>query len=109
VPRAASWSGIPEPAGGRRLETGGHGAIVFVPLVAWSPSGCRLGRGAGWYDRLLSCLGTGAVTVGLGYEVQCYDHLPRAPWDVDLNYIVTEERLMRCAEAGRANIGGMRD
>ncbi len=73
-------------------------AIVFVPLVAWDLDGTRLGRGGGFYDRLLNTLAPDTIRVGLAYELQYIPHLPRDPWDVPMHYIITEQRLLRCGQ-----------
>ncbi len=72
-------------------------AILLLPLVAWDASGMRLGRGGGFYDRL--CTGTACADlprVGLGYEFQRVERLPRDSWDVRMHYVITECRVVRC-------------
>lgn len=81
----------PERGEGAPLEPGRRPVIVLVPLVAWGDGGERLGRGGGWYDRVLTRLGF--PTVGLGYEFQ-RAHVPTEPWDVRLDYVVTESRII---------------
>ena len=71
-------------------------ALALVPLVAWDRYGGRLGRGGGFYDRLFAGLTTGITRVGLAFEFQEYAELPRDPWDVSLDYVITERRLVRC-------------
>ena len=71
-------------------------AVALVPLVAWDRYGGRLGRGGGFYDRLFAELTSGITRVGLAYEFQEYAELPRDPWDVSLDYVITERRIVRC-------------
>lgn len=91
---------------GEPLETGPFGLIqpistnvevtpniVLVPLVAFDFRMARLGQGAGHYDRALSLL-SGAVTVGIAWSVQQTDFIPVDPWDVPLDYVLTEKEWM---------------
>jgi 5-formyltetrahydrofolate cyclo-ligase len=71
-------------------------AVALLPIVAWNADGMRVGRGGGFYDRLFATLSPAIVRIGLGYEFQCVEGLPRDPWDVLLHYIVTEQRLICC-------------
>lgn len=66
---------------------------VVVPCVAVDESGHRVGFGAGYYDRALA--GTGAVRIGVAFEVQVVAQLTPAPWDVPLDVVVTESRCVR--------------
>jgi 5-formyltetrahydrofolate cyclo-ligase len=87
-------AGVMEFSDGAPLVTGVGRGIVLVPLLAWSRRGDRLGRGGGWYDRVLPRLGM--PTVGVGYEFQEQEHVPNEPTDVRLDYVVTESRLVEC-------------
>jgi 5-formyltetrahydrofolate cyclo-ligase len=89
----ANRFGIPEPVDGQecppqRLE------LVLMPLVAFSPSGTRLGMGAGFYDRTFDfCLThpeSGPMLVGAAYGLQEVDSLPAQSWDVPLDAVVTD-------------------
>jgi len=71
-------------------------AIALVPMVAWDRTGTRLGRGGGFYDRLFAALDPEIVRVGLAYEFQEIEDLPRDPWDVPLHYVITERRVVEC-------------
>jgi 5-formyltetrahydrofolate cyclo-ligase len=64
--------------------------IVLVPLVAFDRRLTRLGQGAGHYDRALSVIPE-ATTVGIAWSVQCADFIPADPWDIPLDYILTEK------------------
>jgi 5-formyltetrahydrofolate cyclo-ligase len=86
--------GILEPPTTGALEAEALGAaLVCVPGIAFTPDGARLGRGGGYYDRLLAALSAGAVTAGLGYSFQLIDHLPEQARDRRLDFIVTESAV----------------
>jgi 5-formyltetrahydrofolate cyclo-ligase len=83
--------GIPEPRDGVEVEPRNLGqALVCVPGVAFSPSGHRLGRGGGYYDRLISELSPETMTVGLAYSFQMLDTLPEHASDRRVRFIATE-------------------
>jgi 5-formyltetrahydrofolate cyclo-ligase len=87
--------GVWEPLAGGSLPRGA-GAMALVPVVAWDAHGTRLGRGGGFYDRVFADGRANIVRVGLAYEFQCWPNLPRDPWDVPLQYVITEQRVVRC-------------
>jgi len=89
-----------EPLEGEPLGRGEKPGIVLVPLLAWTAAGDRLGRGGGWYDRVLPGLGMAAI--GAGYEFQEREHVPTEPCDVRLDYVVTEDRLIECGRVPSA-------
>lgn len=62
--------------------------LIIVPGVAYDRKGNRLGRGKGFYDRLLKT--TKATKVGIGYEFQLVDAIPTEPHDVKMNIIITQ-------------------
>jgi len=66
--------------------------LVFVPLLAFTESGERLGYGGGFYDRTLSTLAeTGPVfACGVAYDGQKAHTLPTGPYDVRLDAVLTE-------------------
>ena len=84
---------IPEPLDGSPLSAGTEGVVFLVPGVAFDPRGVRLGRGAGCYDRALARHPT-ALRVGLAYEMQVVPSLPEAAWDVPMDAVVTEARVL---------------
>lgn len=72
--------------------------MVVVPLVAFDHTGGRLGMGGGYYDRSFSWrkhrqYWQGPFLAGYGYEFQQLKHVPRQPWDVSMDAIVTENTL----------------
>jgi 5-formyltetrahydrofolate cyclo-ligase len=92
--------GILEPTGTARLAKAEFEALtIFVPGVAFDMLGNRLGRGQGWYDRLLQRAGERAAIVALAYEFQIVDAVPTGPEDQNVNYVITEERVVHCGSA----------
>ena len=87
--------GILEPAGDSRLPQDHGDLVVFVPGVAFDSRGNRLGRGKGWYDRLITELGR-ATLVALAYDFQIVDEVPTASWDQRVHYVITERRIVDC-------------
>jgi 5-formyltetrahydrofolate cyclo-ligase len=93
--------GIPEPAvRARRFFTARGIDLVIAPLVAFDPSGHRLGLGGGYYDRTFApAIGRArpwAPIIGVAYEHQRVPELEPAPWDVTLDMVVTERHIWRC-------------
>ena len=82
---------IPQPKD--PAESLGIFDIAFVPGLAFSRSGVRLGYGKGIFDKLL--LGTGALKIGLAYDFQVVDELPEEQHDLRMDIIITEERVLR--------------
>lgn len=66
--------------------------VVFVPLVGFTSDGARLGQGGGHYDRWLAGH-PGAVAIGLAWDTQLVESLPREPHDHHLRAVVTPTRL----------------
>ncbi len=65
----------------------------IIPGVGFSRDGFRLGRGGGHYDVTLRQV-RGAFLVGVAYQLQLCDELPREPHDVPLDAIVTERETL---------------
>lgn len=61
--------------------------VVIVPAMAFDPEGNRLGRGKGFYDRLLA--NTQATRIGIGYDFQMLDVLPIDCHDIKMHYVFT--------------------
>ena len=61
--------------------------LAIVPGIAFTPDGERLGRGRGYYDRLLPHL-TVALKVGLCWPFQIVDELPAEPHDQLMDMVI---------------------
>lgn len=64
--------------------------LVLVPGIAFDARGGRLGRGKGFYDRLL--LGVRGTKCGVAFDEQLVDAVPVGPLDIRLNCILTPTR-----------------
>lgn len=74
--------------------------VWLVPGVAFDLEGQRLGRGRGYYDRLLD--GTRGVRVGVAWDWQVLTGLPHAAHDVAMDWVVTDTRTIACGSAPAA-------
>jgi 5-formyltetrahydrofolate cyclo-ligase len=71
--------------------------LVLLPGLFFSPgSGARLGRGGGYFDRYLARVPRGVPRVGVALEWQLRDELPIDDHDQFMDWVVTEERVIRC-------------
>lgn len=65
--------------------------LIVTPGVAYDRNGNRVGRGKGYYDRLLA--ETRAVKIGVGYDFQLIDDdIETDGHDVQVDIIITENR-----------------
>jgi 5-formyltetrahydrofolate cyclo-ligase len=71
--------------------------VALMPGLAWDRAGNRLGRGAGYYDRLLAHPDWRAFRCGLFFATQEFPALPADPWDQPLQAVVTEREIIRTA------------
>jgi 5-formyltetrahydrofolate cyclo-ligase len=71
--------------------------LVIVPGVAFDPTGCRLGRGGGFYDRLLADPALRATTCGVCFAEALLPDLPCQPHDARVQAVCTERGLTAAA------------
>ena len=64
--------------------------LVLVPGIAFDLDGYRLGRGKGFYDRLLAVLP--GPSCGVAFDQQIVSQIPAEPHDMRLNCILTPTR-----------------
>lgn len=105
--RLESWQQLTPPArfGVREPEAGCPALplkqldLVLVPGVAFDVFGRRLGRGKGYYDRLLT--GFSGIKCGAAFDVQVLPTIPGEPHDVTLNCLLTPTRRLEFPAAPR--------
>jgi 5-formyltetrahydrofolate cyclo-ligase len=91
--------GIPEPIPNRdNVLPVQHLDLVIMPLLGFDAALNRLGMGGGFYDRSLAFRNRRKVSrrpflLGLAFEVQHVDQLQRQSWDINVDAIISEEKL----------------
>jgi 5-formyltetrahydrofolate cyclo-ligase len=80
--------GLLEPSGEHSQVDAAELAVVLVPGLAFTRAGARLGRGKGFYDRLLAGLPEGCGTIGVGFSDQVVPSLPVEAHDRPLGAVV---------------------
>lgn len=68
--------------------------LILVPGVAFTRAGARLGRGGGYYDRLLSVLPSGTCKIGVCFDVQIVSELPVHSHDQHVDFVATESGIL---------------
>lgn len=89
LPRSYS---IPEPPKDAPLFSFDTKALCVVPALAFDMLGFRLGYGKGYYDRFLKNFD--GYTVGAVYSELLCDALPRGYYDMAVEMIITERRII---------------
>jgi 5-formyltetrahydrofolate cyclo-ligase len=89
---------IPEYEGPRRRAE--RLDVLFVPLLGIDDEGYRMGQGGGFYDATLAFrrhrqLIHKPLLIGVAFECQRVAQVPREPWDVRLDGLLTERGLYR--------------
>jgi 5,10-methenyltetrahydrofolate synthetase len=72
-------------------------SVFLLPGLAFDVLGNRLGRGAGYYDRLLQGARRGAFTVGVTSVELVVDQLPTEAHDQKVRFLATEEGVIETA------------
>ncbi len=86
------WYGIREPVASAGPLALNPLDLILVPGVAFDRHGRRLGRGKGFYDRLLS--GLPGIKCGIAFDEQMVEAVPVAPHDILVNRILTPTRWL---------------
>lgn len=83
--------GIQTPVDSRELVPD----VMLLPLNGWDDAGYRLGYGGGYMDRTLAALLPRPLAIGVGYELGRLPTIRPQPWDIPMDYIVTERAVYR--------------
>ncbi len=67
--------------------------LIIVPGVAFDLRGMRVGRGKGFYDRLLAR--TSVVKIGVAYDFQIVDEIYADAHDIPVDIVITDKRFFR--------------
>jgi len=93
--------GIPFPVGSREL-TPDH---VLLPMNGWDCAGYRLGYGSGYFDRTLASLARKPDIIGVSFELAQMSTIHPQPWDIPVDYVVTERGAYRRDSGGLVLLG----
>lgn len=88
---SAGAYGILEPTGTQLPQITAH-TVCFVPGIAFTQKGERLGQGGGYYDRYLERYPQ-LFTVGLCYSEMLLDTVPTQAHDRRVDAVITEHRI----------------
>lgn len=83
--------GVLEPRRGEKYKLS-ELDLIIVPMVGGDERGHRIGYGGGFYDRFLQ--GLDCSTIGLCFEQNILTKLPIESFDIPLDKIITEERII---------------
>ena len=65
--------------------------LILVPGVAFARDRHRLGRGGGFFDRLLGGRAAQAFKLGVCFSFQLLEELPASPDDIAMDAVVTDD------------------
>ena len=82
--------GVREPAATCEEISLSRFDLVLVPGMAFDLAGNRLGRGQGFYDRMLAEVS--GIKCGVAYDFQLLEKIPTEPHDAKVNFIFTPAR-----------------
>jgi len=84
---------VREPAPSCEIVPFNRFDLVIVPGVSFDLAGNRLGRGMGFYDRILA--ESSGVKCGVAYDFQLKESIPVETHDAKVNFIFTPGRCVR--------------
>lgn len=85
---AASAMGIMEPLGSPRVEPA-EMDLILAPGLAFSADGKRLGRGGGFYDRLIERRSAQQAVWGVAFDFQLLADLPMTEHDFPVDRVIS--------------------
>ena len=68
--------------------------LILVPGLAFDRSGTRLGRGGGYYDRLLSEFE--GLRVGVCFEELVFEQIPAESHDARMDFLIMPSGIISC-------------
>ncbi|MGA3285051.1 MAG: 5-formyltetrahydrofolate cyclo-ligase [Verrucomicrobiota bacterium] len=92
----AGQFGIREPKAGCPEIPLERLGLILVPGVAFDLRGGRLGRGRGFYDRLLPEIH--GIKCGIAFDEQIVDAVPTGRLDVRMDFVLTPTRCVKVEE-----------
>lgn len=87
--------GLRNPVAGVPIPFGQIGLVV-APALGFDRLGNRLGRGGSFYDRFFANKEVIASRCGLAFAEQLVDSIPITESDEPVDFVVTDEEVIRC-------------
>lgn len=76
--------------------------LILMPGVAFAKDGYRVGYGGGYYDRFLAKLDKKVMKIALAFDLQVVDTVPVESFDIPVDMIITEKRIINCSENNKS-------
>lgn len=97
------WPGVKMTAGVFDLPVPDGTRVLFpdallIPPVGFGPRGYRLGYGGGYFDRTLAAMAPQPIKIAVAFEVSRMSTIHPQPYDVPMDFIVTEAGVHRVIE-----------
>lgn len=78
--------------------------VVLMPLVGFDNKGNRIGMGGGFYDRSFAFTKRNRkkrlpMMIGLAHDLQQCTNIKHQPWDIRLDGVITEKKVMKFTKA----------
>lgn len=68
--------------------------LIIIPGLAFDKRCYRIGYGTGYYDRFLGKVNSKIPTIGLVFDYQIIDSAEVDEFDIPLDYVITERRII---------------
>lgn len=89
--------GVREPTPDLTEFPAGAVDLFLCPGLAFAPCGTRLGRGAGYYDRLLAMARPGSRFCGVVFRHRILPEIPAEPHDATMHFLASSGGVIACA------------
>lgn len=96
VAREVHRFGMEQPAAEGVVTPVNQIDVILVPGTAFDCSGGRLGKGGGFYDRVLPQRRADALAVGVTTLSRVVDAVPMEPHDRYVDWLATEDGVTEC-------------
>ncbi len=96
IPRETHQWGMRQPVDAGPAVAFTEMDVILVPGLAFDRSGGRLGRGAGFYDRVLALVRTDCQRIGVTVSHRIIDDVPAVDHDEPVEMLASEAGVIRC-------------
>jgi len=96
-PLAPDRYDIPTPTDGDFVTP----QAILLPVNAFDAACFRIGYGGGFFDRTLASLTPRPLAIGVTYELARMETIHPQPWDIPVDWVVTEAGAYRRDASGR--------